>query len=177
MNIVFTTSPNTSLAIPIQLLFWGFVAVYVIHIFEESVLGENFVDKIRKNFFPFYDWTKFFCFNTFLLTLNVVAIISYDIGGGRWIIFPLSLAVERTLNGIWHFGETVLTHKFSSGLLASILTWILAYLLIRYSLLPGEISLADFLIAFAIGTLITVLMLGSLFIIKAKTKKHSAERQ
>ncbi|GAP40179.1 hypothetical protein [Flexilinea flocculi] len=57
MNIVFTTSPNTSLAIPIQLLFWGFVAVYVIHIFEESVLGENFVDKVRKNFFPVYDWT------------------------------------------------------------------------------------------------------------------------
>ncbi|GAP40180.1 hypothetical protein ATC1_13146 [Flexilinea flocculi] len=106
-----------------------------------------------------------------------MAIISYDIGGGRWIIFPLSLAVERILNGIWHFGETIVTHKFSSGLLASILTWILAYLLIRYSLLPGEISSIDFFVAFAIGTLITVLMIGSLFIIKSKTMKHSAGRQ
>jgi hypothetical protein len=122
MNITFTTNSNFSFSIPIQLLFWGFVAVYVIHILEESVLGENFVDKVRKNFIPFYDWTKFFWFNTFLLSLNVVAIIVYDIAGGRWIIFPLSLAVERTLNGMWHLGETIVTRKFSSGLLASTLT-------------------------------------------------------
>ena len=60
MNIIFTTTSDISLSIPIQLLFWAFVAVYVIHILEESVLGENFVDKVRKNFIPFYDWTKFF---------------------------------------------------------------------------------------------------------------------
>jgi hypothetical protein len=175
MNITFTTNPNVSLSIPIQFLFWGFVAAYVIHILEESVLGENFVDKVRKNFIPFYDWTKFFWFNAFLLSLNVVAIIVYDIGGGRWIIFPLSLAVERTLNGIWHFGETVVTRKFSSGLLASILTWILAYLLIRYSLLEGEILPLDFSIAFVIGALITAFMFGTLFITKAKTMKHPSQ--
>jgi hypothetical protein len=172
MNITFTTNPNVSLSIPIQLLFWGFVAAYVIHILEESVLGENFVDKVRNNFIPFYDWTKFFWFNTFLLSLNVVAIIVYDIEGGRWIVFPLSLAVERTLNGIWHFGETVVTRKFSSGLLASTLTWILAYLLIRYSLLKGEILPLDFSIAFMIGALITALMFGALFITKARTMKR-----
>jgi hypothetical protein len=175
MNITFTTNPNVSLSIPIQLLFWGFVAAYVIHILEESVLGENFVDKVRKNFIPFYDWTKFFWFNTFLLSLNVAAIIVYDIGGGRWIIFPLSLAVERTLNGIWHFGETVVTRKFSSGLLASILTWFLAYLLIRYSLVKGEILPIDFSIAFVIGTFITVIMFGAMFITKAKTMKRPSQ--
>ena len=175
MDIIFTTNPNTSLSIPIELLFWGFVAVYVIHILEESVLGESFVDKVRKNFIPFYDWTKFFWFNTFLLTLNVVAIIAYDIGGGRWVIFPLSLAVERTLNGIWHLGETIVTRKFSSGLLASILTWILAYFLIRYSLLKGEIPLPDFFIGLGMGTLITGMMFGALLIAKAKTMGHSAE--
>ena len=176
MNIIFTTNPNTFLSIPIQFLFWGFVAVYVIHILEESVLGENFVDKVRKNFIPFYDWTKFFWFNAFLLTLNIVAIIAYDIGGGRWIIFPLSLAIERTLNGIWHLGETVITRKYSSGLLASVLTWILAYLLIRYSLLRGEIPPFDFFIGFLIGTLITVLMFSALFITKARITKQSAEK-
>jgi hypothetical protein len=175
MNITFTTNPSTLLSIPIQLLFWGFVAVYVIHILEESVLGEIFVDKVRKNFIPFYDWTKFFWFNAFLLTLNVIAIISYDIGGGRWIICPLSLAIERTLNGFWHFGETIITRKFSSGLLASVLTWILAYLLVRYSLLTGEIPSADFLIALVIGALITAVMFGALFITKAKTMKYSVK--
>ena len=177
MNITFTTNPNATLSIPIQFLFWGFVAVYVIHILEESVLGESFVDKLRKNFFPSYDWTKFFWFNTFLLSLNVAAIIAYDIGGGRWIIFPLSLAIERTLNGVWHFGETVITRRFSSGLLASMLTWILAYLLIRYSLLRGEIPLADFFIAFVIGTLITTLMFGTLFTVKAITRAKSSKEQ
>jgi len=177
MNITFTTNPNATLSIPIQFLFWGFVAVYVIHILEESVLGESFVDKLRKNFFPNYDWTKFFWFNTFLLSLNVVAIITYDIGGGRWIIFPLSLAIERTLNGVWHFGETVITRRFSSGLLASMLTWILAYLLIRYSLLRGEILLSDFFIAFAIGVLITTLMFGTLFTVKAITRTKSSKEQ
>ena len=44
MNIAFTTYQNASLSIPIQFLFWGFVAVYAIHILEESVLGESFVD-------------------------------------------------------------------------------------------------------------------------------------
>jgi hypothetical protein len=175
MNIIFTTNPNVSLSIPIQLLFWGFVAVYIIHILEESVLGENFVDKVRKNFIPFYDWTKFFWFNTFLLSLNVVAIIVYDIAGGRWLIFPLSLAIERILNGIWHCGETVVTRKFSSGLLASILTWILAYMLIRYSLLKGEILLLDFYIALVIGALITAIMFGALFLTKAKTMKHPSQ--
>jgi hypothetical protein len=176
MNIIFTTNPNTSLSIPIQFLFWGFVAVYVIHILEESVLGENFVDKVRKNFIPFYDWTKFFWFNSFLLTLNIVAIIVYDIGGGRWIIFPLSLAIERTLNGVWHFGETVITRKYSSGLLASVLTWILTYLLIRYSLLRGEISPSDFFIGLVIGTLIEVLMFSTMYITKAIAMKHSTAK-
>lgn len=175
MNIIFTTTSDISLSIPIQLLFWAFVAVYVIHILEESVLGENFVDKVRKNFIPFYDWTKFFWFNTFLLSLNVIAIIVYDIEGGRWIIFPLSLAIERTLNGVWHLGETIVTRKFSSGLLASTLTWILTYLLIRYSLLVGEISFQDFSIALGIGTLITALMFSALFITKAKTMKHPSQ--
>jgi len=173
MNIIFTTNPNTLLSIPIQLLFWGFIAVYVIHILEESVLGESFVDKVRKNFIPIYDWTKFFWFNTILLTLNIIAIIAYDIGGGRWIIFPLSLAIERTLNGVWHFGETIITRKYSSGLLASVLTWILAYLLIRYSLFRGEISPSDFIIGFVIGALIELFMFSTMYITKAITMKHS----
>lgn len=172
MIITFTTNSTNALSIPIQLLFWGFVAVYVIHIMEESILGENFVDKVRKNFFPGYDWTKFFWFNTFLLGLNVLAIIVYDLGGGSWIIFPLALAIERTLNGVWHLGETVMTRKFSSGLLASSLTWILLYFLIRYSLLQGQIFPRDFAIAAVIGTVIMALMFGALFAVRAQTMKH-----
>lgn len=174
MNLTFTTHPDATFSIPIQFLFWGFVAVYVIHILEESVLAENFVDKVRKNFFPAYSWRKFFWFNTFLLSMNVLAIIIYDFAGGRWIIFPLALAVERTLNGVWHLGETVITRKFSSGLLASTLTWMLAYFLVRYSLLQGEIAAADVVAAVIIGALITTFMFGTLFATKAVAMKRPA---
>jgi hypothetical protein len=51
----------------------------------------------------------------------------------------------------------------------------LAYWLIRYSLLRGEILPLDFSIAFGIGALITALMFGALFITKAKTMKHSSQ--
>ena len=173
MNITFTTQPNRMLVIPIEFVFWGFVVAYVIHILEEAVLGENFVSKVRQNFFPGYDWTKFFWFNTFLLTLNVLAILVYDTWGGNWIILPLSLAIERTLNGAWHFGETLLTRKFSSGLLASALTWMLAYFLVRYALAKGEISSIQFLSALAIGALITLLMFSMLFVTRAKTLTRS----
>ena len=52
MNITFTTNSNFSFSIPIQLLFWGFVAVYVIHIlgvFEFMVsVGGNLMVRIMK---------------------------------------------------------------------------------------------------------------------------------
>lgn len=57
------------------------------------------------------------------------------------LIFLLSLALERTLNAVWHLGETMMSRKLSCELLVSVLTWLLAYLLVRYSLQRGEIPL------------------------------------
>ncbi len=169
MDVTITANTAAALAIPLEFLFWGFVAVYVLHILEESLLGENFVDKLRRHFFPSYDWTKFFWFNTILLGLNVVAILIYDAAGGHWVIFPLALALERALNGVWHLVETIWTRRFSSGLLASSLTWLLTYFVVRYSLLKGEIAPADFALAALLGALITGLMLGSLLAVRAQT--------
>jgi hypothetical protein len=167
MDVTITTK-SVSIAIPIIFIFWGFVAVYVIHILEESVLGEVFVEKLRKNIWPEYGWKHFFGFNTLLMSLNIIAILTYETLGGAWLIFPLSLALERCLNGFWHLGETILTKKFSSGLLSSTLVWILTYWLIRYALWKGEISLPYFLISLAIGACITSLMLGSMLAFRRK---------
>ena len=171
MNIAFTSHSTVPVYIPIELLFWGFVAVYVIHILEESVLGESFVDKVCKNYWPEYSWQKFFGFNAILLTIIIIAILLFDILGGWWIIFPLGLAIERTLNGLWHLGETIVTRKFSSGLLTSVLTWILAYLLVRYALLNAQIPWLDFAIASLLGALFTGLMFGTLFRMRARSKR------
>lgn len=157
--------------IPIEFIFWGFIFIYLIHILEESTLAENFVEKVKRNFWPEYSWKHFFGFNTMLLVMNIIAVILFDFFRGYWLIFPLSLSIERILNGVWHFGETIVTKKYSSGLLASVATWILGYFLVRYSLLTGEIPSNYFIISFIIGFLITVLMFGSLLSFKARYKK------
>ena len=169
MQTIIVTSP-VNINLPIEFLFWGFIFVYIIHILEESTLPVIFVEKVKKNFWPEYSWKHFFGFNTLLLLLNIIAVLLFDFLRGGWLIFPLSLAIERTLNGLWHFAETIITKKYSSGLLASVATWILFYFLIRYSLLKGEIPVNYFIISFVIGLLITGFMLGSLLSFKTRYK-------
>jgi Protein of unknown function with HXXEE motif len=167
--MIITPSPTSgSLAIPISLIFWAYVAVYAVHILEESVLGEVFVDKVRATFWPEYSWRKFFWFNTLLMSLNICAVLVYESLGGAWLVFPLSLALERCLNDFWHLGETIVTRTFSSGLLSSIPTWILTYLVVRYALLKGEISIAYFACSAVIGASVTALMMGSLLAFRRK---------
>jgi hypothetical protein len=146
--------------------------VYILHIIEESVLGEVFVEKVRKNIWPDYGWKKFFGFNTILLSLNIAAVLLYENLGNAWIIFPLSLACERLLNGLYHFGETVITRKFSSGLLTGVLTWILGYFIIRYSILPGEIEASIVIVSVIIGFIIESMMLGSMFLMRKMKLKR-----
>jgi hypothetical protein len=160
MNLVISTGVNNAaMIIPLNLVLWGVVMAYVIHILEESILPEVFVDKVKRLYFPQYSWDNFFWFNTMLLSLNIAAVIVYESLGGWWIIFPLALACERTFNGVYHLIETIRTKKFSSGLLASTITWILIYLIVRYSLLKGEITLQQFGLSAGIGLAICLLMI------------------
>jgi hypothetical protein len=122
-------------------------------------MPEVFVDKVKRLYWPQYSWQKFFGFNTMLLTLNIIAIIIYEGLGGSWIVFPLSLATERVLNGFYHLFETIVSKQYSSGLLASVITWILEYWLIRYSLLTGEINILHFIFSILIGFVIFLLMI------------------
>ena len=172
MEITIVTTNSGNIAIPIEIVFWGVVAAYVIHILEESILGEVFVEKVRKRFWPEYSWSKFFGFNTILLCLNIVAILTFTTVGVGWIIFPLALTFERIFNGFWHLIETIVTRKYSSGLLASVLTWILGYLIIRYSFLRGEISDSQLAIAVFIGLLITIAMFVSLLNVTKLTNRQ-----
>jgi hypothetical protein len=153
---------NIVLPVPVSFVFWGIIAVYAFHILEESTLGDIFVNKVKRDYWTDYSWTKFFGFNTLLIILNVAAVILFDVFGGAWIIFPMSLALERTFNGIYHLGETILKHRFSSGLLSSVLTWILIYILIKYYVAAGQVPLLYFIISSAIGLVISCAMIGVL---------------
>ena len=159
MNIVLTSTNTTTIVLPLVFLFWANVCVYVLHVFEETVIPEVFVEKVRRLYFPKYNWKKFFGFNTFLILLNIFAVVVFESSHGSWIIFPLALMFERVLNGLYHLVETINTKKYSSGLLTSVITWILMYLLVRYSFLKGQISSTDFLTSIIIGLLITIIMI------------------
>ena len=172
MNIIVSAaSSQTVFVFPINFILWGFVIAYIIHIFEESILPEVFVDKVKRLYWSQYNWQKFFGFNTLLLSLNIASVIIYESIGGSWIIFPLSLACERILNGFYHLAETIHTKIFSSGLLSSVITWILAYIVIRYSFLKGEISLQQIIISIIIGVIIFMLMIVTLVTGKLKNIK------
>ncbi len=157
-----------TLSIPISLLFWAYVFAYVIHIVDESVLGENFVEMVRRHFWPDYGWKHFFGFNTLLMTLIVLSIVLYDILGGAWIVLPLTFVFQMATNGLWHLVATIVTRRYSPGLLTSTLYWVLFYLIFRYAFLKGEIPVRQFVTSAAVGTLITVLMIGSFPVLKRR---------
>jgi hypothetical protein len=158
-SIICVSSDNATIAIPITLVLWGFVITFVIHIMEETIVPEVFVEKIKRLHWPQYSWKRFFWFNTILLLLNITSVIIYESLGGMWIIFPLSLACERVFNGLYHLGETIYFKKFSSGLLASVITWILAYLIVRYYILTGEITMVQTGISLIMGLSLALLMI------------------
>jgi hypothetical protein len=169
MDVIIAAGENQgSLMIPISFLFWGYVAAYVVHILEESLLGETFVEMVRKNFWPEYQWKHFFGFNTLLMILIILSIILYEALGGAWIIAPLIFVFLMATNGLWHLGFTLITKKYSPGLLTSILYWMLWYFIFRYSFLQGEIAVSHFVISAIGGTALTVLMIGAFGIFKKR---------
>jgi hypothetical protein len=157
--IVASLDKNMNVYIPVNVLFWIGVVTYILHIFEESVIPEVFVDKVKRLYWPNYTGEKFCGFNIFLLSLNICSVITYESLRGAWMIFPLILLFERIFNGIYHVIETIVTKRYSSGLLTSVIVWILLYVLIRYSLFKGEITYQTFFISFISGLIMAGIMI------------------
>jgi len=149
--------------IPLDILFWAMELAYCLHCLDEAVTGIGFVEMIRKYFWPEFDKEKFFWFNAGLHLVNTAGIILYEILGGFWIIFPLSMCWLFVTNGFWHVLGTIMFREYSPGLVTSPLYWVIMYFIVRYNLLQGKIPLFYFTIAAIIGTVITILMIGSLF--------------
>jgi hypothetical protein len=157
-------SANAPLLIPISLIFWGNVIAYIFHILEESVLGEVFVDKVRRLYFSGYGWKYFAGFNTVLLSVNIAAVLLFEGLHGAWVILPLGLLLERMLNGVYHLAETIRLKTFSSGLLTSVIVWLLGYFTIRYAIVRGEIETQYLIAAAVIGVILAFLIICAFFI-------------
>ena len=163
---------STSLEIPVSFIFWSFVIAYIIHIIDESLMGETFVGMVKNLFWPEYKWKHFFGFNTLLLLLTIISIILFEVFNGFWIIAPLIFIFLFTTNGIWHLVSTIITKKYSPGLATSLIYWILFYFLVRYSFIPNTIPTHIIIISAIVGTFLTILMITSFFIFKKRFRKH-----
>lgn len=168
MKIVATGLSSGSLEIPISFIFWGFVIAYIIHIIDESLMGETFVGMVRSLFWQEYKWKHFFAFNTLLLLLTVISIILFEVFNGLWIIAPLIFVFLYTTNEIWHMVSTVITRKYSPGLASGVIYLILFYFLVRYSFIPNTIPTLFIIISAIVGTFLTILMICSFFIFKKR---------
>jgi hypothetical protein len=160
------------MVIPLNVLFWGMEASYIIHCLDETAVGGGFVNMVKRHFWPEYSRRMFFWFNTVFHSINVFSIILYEIFGGNWVVFPLTMGWVFVTNGFWHVLGTAILREYSPGLMTSPLYWIIMYFIIRYGLLQGTISWLDFIVSVIIGTVITTLMISSLFARRRRLNKE-----
>jgi hypothetical protein len=155
---------------PVSLFFWLFAIALSIHVVEESTVGGGFVNMVKSQLWPDYNHKKFFWFNAICYIFFAVSIIVYELWAGAWIVLPLSFAWMLVTNGFWHVIGTAFSKRYSPGLITSPIYWILMYFLIRYGLLKDQIDMTDFVISIVVGSLVTVLMVGSMFAMGRKSK-------
>src|SRR5215472_2045223 len=142
----------------LSLLFWAFLATYIIHLLDETLLNGGFVKWIAENFWPSYTMRMFFWFNAVAVAGIAVSNLLFDSLGGHWVILPLIWVAGfvthvLTVHAYW----TIRRNTYSPGLLTSLLYVIVFYLVIRYGVGPHLISGADF----AIGTIVGIVTVGA----------------
>jgi len=142
----------------VSLLLWGFLASFVIHILDESLLNGGFVKWITENFWPTYRMRMFFWFNATFIGAIVVSNILFDSFGGHWVILPLVFVSGFVTHALTvHVYWTIRLNTYSAGLLSSLLYVISFYLLARYGVGGHFIAGSDF----AIGTTVGMMTVGA----------------
>jgi hypothetical protein len=159
--------------ITLSVLFWGYVMAYCLHIIEELTVEGGFVEMMRRTFHIEFTGRMFFGFNLMLFLVFATGIVTFEVFGGIWVIWPLGFAFMFVTNGLWHLVQTIVTRRFSPGLITSPIYWILMYFITRYFLLPGEILLFHYIIAAILGTTLTLVMFGLALYGRRKMKRQS----
>ena len=136
----------------LSLLFWAFLASYIIHILDETLLNGGFVQWIRDNFWPTYTWRMFFWFNAGAIAAVAISNLLFDSLGGHFVILPL-IWVAGFVNhaATVHVYWSIRGNTYSPGLVSSLLYVIVFYLLIRYGVGGHLMSSADFVIGTVVG--------------------------
>ena len=142
----------------LSLLFWVFLATYVVHILDETLVNGGFVRWIADHFWPSYTVRMFFWFNAAVIAAIAISNMLFDSLSGHWVILPLIWIAGFVTHVLTvHVYWTIRRNTYSPGLLSSLLYLIVFYLLIRYGVGGHLITVADF----AIGTTVGVATIGA----------------
>ncbi len=142
----------------LSILFWVFLASYVIHVLDETLMNGGFVRWIKDNYWPGYRMSMFFWFNTGAILLIVISNLLFDSFQGHWVILPLIWVAGFVTHSLTvHLYWTIRLRDYSPGLVSSTLYIIIFYLIIRYGLGRHLITATDF----TIGTLLGVVTVGA----------------
>ena len=136
----------------LNILFWAFFATYVVHILDEALLNQGFVQWIVDNFWPTYNIRMFFWFNAGAIGGIALSNILFDSVGGHWVILPLVWVAGFATHALTvHLYWTIRRNTYSPGLLSSTLYLVIFYLAVRYGLCGHLISRSDFITGTAVG--------------------------
>jgi hypothetical protein len=159
----------------LSILFWAFLATYVIHILDEALLNGGFVKWIADNFWPTYRARMFFWFNAAAIGAIAASNTLFDSFGGHWVILPIIWVAGFVTHALTvHVYWTVRRNTYSPGLVTSLLYIIDYYLLIRYGVGRNLIADADFAIGTAVGvvTVGTFLTVGPTILFPRLTRRR-----
>lgn len=136
----------------LSILFWAFLASYIVHILDETLLNGGFVKWIAENFWPTYNVRMFFWFNAAFIGAIALSNIVFDNFGGHWVIIPIIFIAGFATHSLTvHMYWTIRLNTYSPGLVTSLLYLVVFYLLIKYGVGAHLISRRDFAIGIAIG--------------------------
>jgi|ERR1700722_713446 len=138
--------------LPLDVLLWLFLGTYIVHVIDETIIGDGFTRIIQRWFWPQYHLRMFFWFNVACIALIAAANITYDLLGGHWVILALMWPFGFALHGFTvHLWWSIRHREYFSGLLTSPLYWIVVYLIVRYAYLPGQIPRSDLIYGSVLG--------------------------
>jgi len=140
--------------VTLDVLLWAFLASYIVHLLDETLMNGGFVLWFQKSFWPTYTARMNFFFNGGAVLSIVVSNLLYDLLGGHWIIIGLIWVVGFAVHGVTlHVYWTIRQKSLSPGLVTSVLYWIMAYFFVRYGFVAGHIAASDFWIGVVLGVL------------------------
>ncbi len=129
----------------LNILFWAFFAAYVVHILDETLLNQGFVQWIVKDFWPTYKLRMFFWFNAGAIGAIALSNILFDSFGGHWVILPLVWVGGFATHALTvHLYWTIRRNTYSPGLVSSTLYIVIFCLALRFGLVAGLITTTDF---------------------------------